>query len=121
MVEITAIAPKTLKLPLFEYGTIGSFDYFVAHLKSIAHMENLCSEIFQSFREIGNCFVMVKMIDDIMVRSQSIIDRCRHYFSPIVSTQKKQTRIQSQFSNYLQPKSNQIYLKAQNSHQVITH
>lgn len=69
MAEITTVAPKTLKLPLFEYGTIGSFDYFVAHLKSIATMENLKSEIFQSFRELGNCFALVKMIDDIMVRS----------------------------------------------------
>jgi len=67
MSEITKVAPKTLKLPLFEYGMIGSFDYFLAHLKPIASMENLSSEIFQSFREIGNCFVLVKMIDDIIV------------------------------------------------------
>ena len=69
MGEIASVVPKTLKLPLFEYGTIGSYDYFVAHLKPISRMDNLSSEIFQSFREIGNCFVLVKMIDDIIVRS----------------------------------------------------
>ena len=67
MTEILDVAPKTLKFPLLEYGPIGSFDYFIAHLKQIICMENIRSEIFQSFREIGNCFILVQMIDDIMV------------------------------------------------------
>lgn len=66
--------PKALKLPLFEYGTVGAYEYFMAHLKNLMAVETLYSEIFQTFREVGNCLLMLKMFDSLMV---DIFDPCR--------------------------------------------
>ncbi|KAI8800305.1 cytoplasmic fragile-X interacting family-domain-containing protein [Cladochytrium replicatum] len=55
--------PQTLKLPLFEYGTAGCFEYFSAHFKPLLSYDPLKSEVFQAFREIGNAVLLVREFD----------------------------------------------------------
>ncbi|KAI9101038.1 cytoplasmic fragile-X interacting family-domain-containing protein [Phlyctochytrium arcticum] len=58
--------PQTMKLPLFEYGTAGTFEYFNAHLKPLVTYPSLKSDVLQSFREVGNIVLCVKMFEDVI-------------------------------------------------------
>ncbi|KAJ3036755.1 Cytoplasmic FMR1-interacting protein 2 [Rhizophlyctis rosea] len=66
--------PHTLKLPLFEYGTAGSFEYFAAHLKPLATYPDLKSEVLQAFREVGNIVASVRLFEDVLT-----VNRTRTY------------------------------------------
>ena len=50
-------SPTSLKLPIFEYGVTGAYEYFCAHLKPIIQYSDLSSEVFQTFREVGNAYI----------------------------------------------------------------
>jgi cytoplasmic FMR1 interacting protein len=52
--------PQGLKLPKEEYGVEGAYMYFASHFKPLINYEDLQTEIFQTFREIGNIVVIVK-------------------------------------------------------------
>ncbi|KAI9357327.1 cytoplasmic fragile-X interacting family-domain-containing protein [Zopfochytrium polystomum] len=56
--------PASLKLPLFDYGSEGAYDFFTAHLKPLLNYKYLHSEIFQGFREVGNSILAAKMLSD---------------------------------------------------------
>ncbi|RKO85135.1 cytoplasmic FMR1-interacting [Blyttiomyces helicus] len=60
--------PQGLKLPLFEYGTAGTFEYFAAHLRPLITYRDLKTEVLQAFREVGNVVLTVRMLEDMMVR-----------------------------------------------------
>jgi cytoplasmic FMR1 interacting protein len=51
--------PSGLKLPVQEYGVEGAYEYFSAHFKPLIKYQDLQTEIFQTFREIGNIVVIV--------------------------------------------------------------
>lgn len=56
--------PQFFKLPLFEYGPKGTYDYFQAILRPVLTYPELQTEVFQAFREIGNTILAVRMIED---------------------------------------------------------
>ncbi|TPX72953.1 hypothetical protein SpCBS45565_g00163 [Spizellomyces sp. 'palustris'] len=58
--------PQTMKLPLFEYGTAGTFEYFAAHLKPLITYPALKSDVLQAFREAGNTVLTVKFLEDVL-------------------------------------------------------
>ncbi|KAI8818565.1 cytoplasmic fragile-X interacting family-domain-containing protein [Fimicolochytrium jonesii] len=64
--EIAKGTPQALKLPLFEYGTAGTFEYFAAHLKPLLSYAALKSDVLQSFRKVGNAVVIVKFLEDVL-------------------------------------------------------
>ncbi|KAJ3384847.1 Cytoplasmic FMR1-interacting protein 2 [Lobulomyces angularis] len=57
--------PTTLKLPIFEYGAAGAFEYFNAHFKPLIHYKDLKSEVLQTFREIGNSILVVRALQNV--------------------------------------------------------
>ncbi|KAJ3091316.1 Cytoplasmic FMR1-interacting protein 2, partial [Quaeritorhiza haematococci] len=56
--------PQTLKLPLFEYGTAGAFEYFAAHLRPLITYPALQTEVLQAFREVGNALLIVRGFEE---------------------------------------------------------
>jgi hypothetical protein len=66
--EIEQDCPKAFKLPLIEYGVLGSFEYFTAQLKSLLNLsDQTIMELFQCFREIGHCFLILKKLECLLV------------------------------------------------------
>ncbi|TPX53931.1 hypothetical protein PhCBS80983_g06110 [Powellomyces hirtus] len=66
--------PQTMKLPLFEYGTAGTFEYFAAHLRPLISYAALKSDVLQAFREVGNAVLTVKIFEDIMAMDDTFMD-----------------------------------------------
>ncbi|KAJ3182845.1 Cytoplasmic FMR1-interacting protein 2 [Gaertneriomyces sp. JEL0708] len=64
--------PQTMKLPLFEYGTSGTFEYFAAHLKPLITYRDLKSEVLQAFREVGNAVITVKTLEDVLALDETL-------------------------------------------------
>ena len=58
--------PPSTKLPLFLYKTIGTYEYFYAKLKPLLTYRDLKTEVFQSFREFGNTFCFVALLDQVL-------------------------------------------------------
>ncbi|TPX31592.1 hypothetical protein SmJEL517_g05099 [Synchytrium microbalum] len=58
--------PQALKLPLFEYGTAGTFEYFSAHLKPLLSYKDLRPEVLQAFREVGNAILTVRILEEVI-------------------------------------------------------
>lgn len=56
--------PAALKLPLFEYGVQGTFDYFSIQLNPLISYPDIASKVFQTFRELGNYIIIVKRLED---------------------------------------------------------
>ncbi|KAJ3017098.1 Cytoplasmic FMR1-interacting protein 2, partial [Thoreauomyces humboldtii] len=109
--------PQTMKLPLFEYGTAGTFEYFAAHLRPLLLYPALKSEVLQAFREVGNAVLTVKILEDLLaaentfqdIQTVNIITRptdtkITNYsklkdFDPILSTGQHATTFQSWVEN----------------------
>ncbi|KAJ3145710.1 Cytoplasmic FMR1-interacting protein 2 [Geranomyces variabilis] len=66
--------PQTMKLPLFEYGTAGTFEYFSAHLRPLILYQALKSEVLQAFREVGNAVLVVKMLEDALAMDDTFLE-----------------------------------------------
>lgn len=58
--------PASSKLPLYEYGSKGTFEYFNAMFKPLISYNELKGEVGQIFREIGNTILLVKCLQDSM-------------------------------------------------------
>ncbi|TPX39959.1 hypothetical protein SeMB42_g06173 [Synchytrium endobioticum] len=65
--------PQALKLPLFEYGTAGTFEYFSAHLKPLLSYKDFRPEVLQAFREVGNAILIVRMLEEVMTNEDSLM------------------------------------------------
>lgn len=50
-------------LPLYSYGTMGGYNYFDAKLQDIKNYPELITDVFQHFREWGNCIVFLNLVD----------------------------------------------------------
>ncbi|XP_064636208.1 cytoplasmic FMR1-interacting protein-like isoform X2 [Lineus longissimus] len=57
------VMPKACKLLRYEYGSPGILGYFHATLKDIIQYPDLKTEVFQSFREIGNIILFTLIIE----------------------------------------------------------
>ncbi|KJE88550.1 cytoplasmic FMR1-interacting protein 1 [Capsaspora owczarzaki ATCC 30864] len=60
--------PVDMKTPLFQYGTLGTFQYFQAHLKPILAYRDLKTEVFHVFRELGNSLIFARLLDQSMLQ-----------------------------------------------------
>jgi cytoplasmic FMR1 interacting protein len=50
-------------LPIYDYGTIGAYEYFRAKLQDILGYPVLVVEVFQHFREWGNAVALLALLD----------------------------------------------------------
>ncbi|GAB6019487.1 Cytoplasmic FMR1-interacting protein 1 [Chamberlinius hualienensis] len=55
--------PKVCKLPRYDYGSPGVFEYFHAQLNDIVQYPDLRTEMFQSFREVGNAILFCLLVE----------------------------------------------------------
>ncbi|KAI3646786.1 hypothetical protein MP228_009714 [Amoeboaphelidium protococcarum] len=62
--------PHSTKLPPFEYGPQGAFDYFSLILKPLISYRDLRSGVFQVFREVGN-YVLFFMLMDVVIANDA--------------------------------------------------
>lgn len=63
MIELSKGLPPSQKLPLYEYGTKGTFEYFQAILKPILTYQALKSDVLQIMKEIGNSIALIKSLE----------------------------------------------------------
>lgn len=60
---LTNIMPKVCKLPLYDYGSTGVLGYYQAQLKEVIQYPDVKTEMFQSFREVGNAILFCMLIE----------------------------------------------------------
>eukprot|EP01137_Pigoraptor_chileana_P010276 Opistho-2@59637 len=58
--------PQSVKLPAFHYGSVGALGFFQLSLKPIISYRELKTEVFQSFREVGNFVIFTKLLEHTM-------------------------------------------------------
>lgn len=68
--------PKTCKLPRYDYGSPGVLNYYLAQLNSIIQYPDLRTEIFQTFREIGNAILFCLLVEQSL--SQDEVSDLKH-------------------------------------------
>ncbi|XP_067136852.1 cytoplasmic FMR1-interacting protein isoform X1 [Centruroides vittatus] len=57
------VMPKICKLPLYDYGSPGVLQYYQAQLTDIVQYSDVKTEMFQSFREVGNALLFCLLIE----------------------------------------------------------
>ncbi|XP_039954773.1 cytoplasmic FMR1-interacting protein [Bactrocera neohumeralis] len=100
--------PKSCKLPRCEYGSPGVLSYYQAHLTDIVQYPETKTDLFQSFRELGNCIIFCLLIEQALSQEevcdllhaalfQNIFPRpfCKENEKP----EAKQKRFEAQFAN----------------------
>lgn len=65
--------PKQCKLPLMDYGSSGMLGYYLMQLKDIMAYPDLQTDVFQSFREIGNGVLVFLMLEK-SVSTKEVLD-----------------------------------------------
>uniref|UniRef100_T1IPJ0 Cytoplasmic FMR1-interacting protein n=1 Tax=Strigamia maritima TaxID=126957 RepID=T1IPJ0_STRMM len=60
---IMKVMPKVCKLPRYDYGSPGVLGYYHAQLNDIVQYPDLRTEMFQSFREIGNAILCCLLVE----------------------------------------------------------
>lgn len=63
------VMPKLCKMPLYEYGSTGVLEYYQAQLRDIIQYPEVKTEMFQSFREIGNAILFCLLTEQALVSS----------------------------------------------------
>ncbi|EDQ89698.1 uncharacterized protein MONBRDRAFT_32353 [Monosiga brevicollis MX1] len=56
--------PKVAKLPLLDYGTQGTFGFYKLQLQGLMTYPDLQTEVFHSFREVGNAFIIFHLFEE---------------------------------------------------------
>ena len=64
---LKTVMPKHCKLTLYEYGSIGVLQYYQHQLRDVIQYPDVKTEIFQSFREIGNALLFCLLIEQSLV------------------------------------------------------
>ncbi|XP_050079381.1 cytoplasmic FMR1-interacting protein [Anopheles maculipalpis] len=62
--------PKCCKLPLCDYGSPGVLSYYQAHLVDIVQYPDAKTELFQSFREMGNSLLFCLLIEQALSQEE---------------------------------------------------
>ncbi|XP_074651924.1 cytoplasmic FMR1-interacting protein 2-like isoform X2 [Tubulanus polymorphus] len=60
---LSRVMPKTCKLLRYEYGSPGILGYFHAQLKDLIQYPDLKTDVFQTFREIGNIILFCLIVE----------------------------------------------------------
>ncbi|EGD72022.1 hypothetical protein PTSG_00038 [Salpingoeca rosetta] len=58
--------PKSCRLPLIDYGSVGAMGFYQLQLKDIMAYPDLQTEVFHSFREVGNSFIIFVLIEQVL-------------------------------------------------------
>ncbi|KAK4336866.1 hypothetical protein RND71_044022 [Anisodus tanguticus] len=64
------VMPKICKLPLYVYGSTGVLEYYQAQLRDIIQYPELKTEMFQSFREVGNAIIFCLLIEQSLTQEE---------------------------------------------------
>ncbi|XP_070552583.1 cytoplasmic FMR1-interacting protein 2-like isoform X2 [Ptychodera flava] len=64
------VMPKTCKLPKYEYGSPGVLGYYHAHLEPIIQYAELKTDVFQSFREVGNAVLFCLLVEQALAQEE---------------------------------------------------
>lgn len=67
---LIAAMPKFLKLPRFDYTSVGVLSYYQAHLIDIVQYPDAKTELFQSFRELGNSIIFCLLIEQALSQEE---------------------------------------------------
>lgn len=67
MKTLTKVMPKTCKLLRYDYGSPGVLGYYYAQLNDMIQYPDLRTEVFQSFREIGNAIIFCLLVEQSLV------------------------------------------------------
>ena len=59
--------PPKCKLPLFEYGSQGVLGFYQAQLQPVVTYRDLQTDVFQSFKEIGNTVLFCLQLEKALV------------------------------------------------------
>jgi cytoplasmic FMR1 interacting protein len=70
---LTKGMPKQCKLPLFDYGSAGMIGFYQMQLKDIMQYSALQTDVFHSFREIGNGVLVFLMLEK-SVSTKEVLD-----------------------------------------------
>ena len=62
--------------------TLGTFEYFSAHLRPLIQYPALKSDVLQAFREVGNVVLIVKMLEDVLAMEDTFLDVQTQGFIP---------------------------------------
>ena len=68
MRTLTKVMPKNCKLLRYDYGSPGVLGYYYAQLNDMIQYPDLRTEVFQSFREIGNAILFCLLVEQSLVR-----------------------------------------------------
>jgi len=71
---LMTVMPKVCKLPLYDYGSTGVLEYYQAQLRDIIQYPDVKTEMFQSFREIGNALLFCLLIEQGLVCFHFLFD-----------------------------------------------
>lgn len=63
------VMPNHCRLPRYDYGSPGVLVYYYDQLSDIMQYPELRTEMFQSFREVGNAILFCLMIEESLVSS----------------------------------------------------
>ena len=61
--------PQKCKLPLYEYGSKGVLGFYQAQLAPVVTYRDLQTDVFQSFKEIGNTVIFCLQLEKALVSS----------------------------------------------------
>ncbi|CAG2175665.1 unnamed protein product [Oppiella nova] len=67
---LMTVMPKVCKLPLYDYGSTGVLEYYQAQLRDIIQYPDVKTEMFQSFREIGNALLFCLLIEQALSQEE---------------------------------------------------
>ncbi|RWS24327.1 cytoplasmic FMR1-interacting protein-like protein, partial [Leptotrombidium deliense] len=65
------VMPKICKLPLYDYGSTGVLEFYQAQLRDIIQYPDIKTEVFQSFREIGNGIIFCMLIEQSLSQEET--------------------------------------------------
>ena len=64
--------PKVCKLPLFDYKASGCLAFYHLRLIEVIGHRELQTNVFHSFRELGNAIVFIMLLEENMVRADTV-------------------------------------------------
>ncbi|XP_047741717.1 cytoplasmic FMR1-interacting protein isoform X2 [Hyalella azteca] len=64
------VMPKEMKLPRYDYGSVGVLGFYQAHLQDIISYADARTELFHQFREMGNALLFCLLIEQSLTQEE---------------------------------------------------
>ena len=64
--------PQKCKMPLYEYGSKGVLGFYQAQLAPVVTYRDLQTDVFQSFKEVGNTVIFCLQLEKALVSWPSV-------------------------------------------------